>query len=397
VAGRRKVVALAGVLAAIVLAGPAGIGEAKERTPRATHVPATPENLTYGALPRDASPVATVKSGGVAVVDTIGAVGGTSTVSPEQYFGAFGVRPDEILKDVKDFWASLPGRTRSGPHPLTGPIYVEGAEPGDVLQVDIIGLRTRVPYGVNLTAPFSGVLAPTYPGFRPGDLGLDIPEPPADAIAGLFPNVRQHLIRTGLNRKGEEVAFFSKDVEVPLRKHLGVMGVAPADNMWVGSTPDAEPPADRMQGSGPPGPFGGNMDISHLGEGWTLYLPVFRKGAQFFAGDGHGAEGDGEVSGTAIEQSLTGTLRFTVRKDMELDLPRLENPRAWVVMGIDHDLDRAMRIAVLEAVEFLVEEKGMTPAKAYSLASVAVDFHSAEVVDGTQVVIGTIRKSLFKK
>ncbi len=393
-AGRRRVAALAGALVTITVLGPAGVGQAAKAV---THVPATPENLTYGALPRDAPPIATLKSGEVALVDTIGAVGGTSTISPERYFGAFGVKPGEVLEDVTNFWNSLPGRVRSGPHPLTGPIYVDGAAPGDVLQVDILDLRTRVPYGVNFTAPFSGVLSPTYPGFRPGDLGLDIPEPPAEALAGLYPDVRQHLIRTGRNEEGEEVAFFSKEVEVPLRMHLGVMGVAPADGMWVGTTPGATPPADLMQGSGPPGPFGGNMDISHLGEGWTLYLPVFQPGGQFFAGDGHGAEGDGEVSGTAIEQSLSGKLRFTVRKDMSLDLPRLESPESWVVMGIDHDLDRAMRIAVLEAVEFLVAEKGMTQAKAYSLASVAVDFHSAEVVDGTQVVIGTIRKSLFTK
>jgi acetamidase/formamidase len=390
----RRFASLAGVLATAMLLGPVDIGEAKQKV---TKVKATPGNLTYGALPRDAPAIATVKSGEVALVDTIGAVGGTSTVSPEVYFGQFGVKPGDVLQDVKDFWASLPGRVRSGPHPLTGPIYVEGAVPGNVLQVDVLDLQTRVPYGVNFTAPFSGVLAPTYPGFRPGDLGLNIPEPPADAIAGLYPDVRQHLIRTGRNGKGEEVAFFSKEVQVPLRKHLGVMGVAPADGMWVGSSPGATPPADLMQGSGPPGPFGGNMDISHLGPGWTLYLPVFQEGAQFFTGDGHGAEGDGEVSGTAIEQSLTGKLRFTVRKDMKIDLPRLESAESWVVMGIDHDLDRAMRIAVLEAVEFLVAEKGMTEAKAYSLASVAVDFHSAEVVDGTQVVIGTIKKSLFLK
>jgi acetamidase/formamidase len=152
-----------------------------------------------------------------------------------------------------------------------------------------------------------------------------------------------------------------------------------------------------VQGSNPPGPYGGNMDFKELKAGSTLYLPVFHPGALFYAGDPHGIQGDGEISGNAIEQSLTGVFRFTVLKGKKISAPRAENATHYFLMGIDLDLDRAMRMAAYETVDFLVKEKGLTPAKALSLSSIAVDFRIAEVVDGTQVVVGSIPKSLFLK
>jgi acetamidase/formamidase len=124
---------------------------------------------------------------------------------------------------------------------------------------------------------------------------------------------------------------------------------------------------------------------------------VFHSGARFYVGDPHGAQGDGEVSGNALEQSLTGVFRFIVHKGKTITAPRAENASHYIVMGIDVDLDRSMRLAVAEAVKFLVEEKGLTPAKALSLCSVGVDFHVAEAVDGRQVVAGKIAKSMFLK
>jgi len=153
----------------------------------------------------------------------------------------------------------------------------------------------------------------------------------------------------------------------------------------------------RQQASGPPGHFGGNMDLKHLTAGTNLFLPVFRAGAQFYTGDPHSAQGDGEVSGTAIEHSLSGVFRFILHKGKTIEWPRAENDDEYILMGIDLDLNRAMRIATLEVIKFLVEEKGLTQAKAFSLASIAVDFKIAEVVDGTQVVTGHIPKSLFLK
>jgi acetamidase/formamidase len=137
------------------------------------------------------------------------------------------------------------------------------------------------------------------------------------------------------------------------------------------------------------------MDLKDLIAGSTLYLPVFHKGALFYTGDPHGVQGHAEVSGNALEQSVTGTFRFVLHKGKKLRVPRAETPTHYILMGIDLDLDRALRLAVAEVIQFLVEEKGLTPAKAYSLASIAIDFEIAEAVDQTQLVAGKIRKSLF--
>ena len=137
------------------------------------------------------------------------------------------------------------------------------------------------------------------------------------------------------------------------------------------------------------------MDFRALSVGTTLYLPVFHSGARFYVGDPHGTQGDGEVSGNALEQSLTGVFRFIVHKGKTLAVPRAENATHYMVMGIDVDLDRAMKLAVGEAVKFLVDEKGLSPAQALSLCSIGVDFHVAEAVDGRQVVAGKIAKAMF--
>lgn len=154
---------------------------------------------------------------------------------------------------------------------------------------------------------------------------------------------------------------------------------------------------DALQNEGVPGPFGGNMDLKDLTIGSTLYLLVFQPGAQFFVGDSHSAQGDGEVSGTAIEHSLSGVFRFILHKGKAPKWPRAEDDTHYMLMGIDHDFDRAMRIATLEVVKFLVEKAGMTEAQAFSLASIGVDFKVTEVVDGTQVATGYIPKNLFVK
>lgn len=223
---------------------------------------------------------------------------------------------------------------------------MDGAEPGDTLEVQILDLQTRVPYGMNSTGPTAGVFRDEYPGAKEGDPPLDIPEG------------TRHLIRTGMVN-GKHVAMLTDAVHVPMN------------------------------------PFMGNMDFRALTVGATLYLPVNHTGARFYTGDPHGAQGDGEVSGNALEQSLTGVFRFVVHKGKTLTAPRAENATHYIVMGIDRDLDRAMKMAVAEAVKFLVEEKKMTPATALSLCSIAVDFHVAEAVDGRQVVVGKIPKSAF--
>jgi acetamidase/formamidase len=342
------------------------------------YVPSRPETVVLGSFPIDRAPVLTIRSGQTVRIDTISQRGATQDENPVTYLGALGVEPHEILKDVVDFWASRAKRTERNGHILTGPIYIEDAAPGDTLEVQILGMTTRVPYGINSTTPTAGVIKPDYAA-RPGDTPMDLPE-----------HAQQHLIRTG-EAGGRAVAFFSDKIRVPLNPFMGTMAVAPR-NPVVGEPGVAKP---GVQGSGPPGPYGGNMDFKALTPGASLFLPVFHPGARFYTGDPHGVQGDGEVSGNALEQSLTGVFRFVLHKGKTISGPRAETPTHFVMMGIDLDLDRALRLAVGEVVTFLTKEKGLTHAKALSLASLAVDFHIAEAVDGTQVVVGKIPKSLF--
>jgi acetamidase/formamidase len=388
---------VAALIAAGLAASPAG---AAPKATKPVKVRSTPQNVVYGGFPIDRPAISTGRSGQVVSIDTLSSVGITvPDVSPVQYFGRLGVKASDVLPDATAFWRSLPTRTKyAGVHTLTGPVDVAGAEPGDTLEIEVLDLRTRVPYGVNLTAPDSGVFSTTYPGFRPGDAPLRIPTAPADAIAGLSPDVRQHLLRTGRSKrpatKGDEVVFFGKGVEVPLHKFMGVMAVKPADGAYVGYTPTAGPYPDGVQSSVPPGPYGGNLDVRDLTIGSKLYLPVFQKGAGFYTGDSHSVQGDGEVSGTANEQSLVGTFRFTVHKRRSTG-PYAEDAKHWMVMGIDHDLGRALKLAVRRTVKWLVDHKRMTEAKAYSFASIAVDYTISEAVDRTQVVTGRIPKDVF--
>ena len=358
----------------------AAAGQTTSQAPEADHfVPSTPENLSWGWFPIDKEPVLRMQSGETVRVNTLTHVGAGQNEDPVTYLTGLGIPRDEIPQDVLDFWETRDGRPREGRsgHVITGPIHVAGAEPGDVLEIEILSIETRVPWGVNSTSARGGVFSTSYPGYAEGDPALDIP-----------PGTR-HVIRTG-EVDGREVAFFSDDIQVPLAPFMGILAVAPDP---VVGQPGVTVPG--VQGSRPPGPFGGNLDVKDLKAGTTVYLPVFHPGALFYVGDPHGAQGDGEVSGTAIEQSLTGTFRLRVHKDRSITGPRAENDEHYVLMGIDLDLDRAARHAVWEVVNFLVEEKGLSPAKALSLASIAVDFRIGEVVDLTQVVSGFIPKDVF--
>lgn len=347
------------------------------------YLPSRPENVTWGWIPIDKAPVLTIRSGQTVRIDTISHHGSTQAEDPVTFLGRLGVRPEEVLQDVRDFWAtrsSRPREGRTGAHVLTGPIAVTGAEPGDMLEVQILDVTTRVPYGINTANARSGVLGNGYPGTRQGDPGADIP-----------PDTR-NLIRTRVV-DGREVAILSDRVHVPLSPFMGIMAVAPRDPV-VGQPGVTLP---KIQNSTPPGPYGGNLDYRALGKGASLYLPVFQPGALFYTGDSHGVQGDGEVSGNALEQSLTGVFRFVLHKGKTITAPRAETATHYILMGIDTDLNRALRMAVLEVVNFLVKEKGLTPAQAFSLASIGVDFHIAEAVNDTQHVSGRIAKSLFRE
>jgi acetamidase/formamidase len=239
-------------------------------------------------------------------------------------------------------------------HYLTGPIYIEGAEPGDVLEVQIRKIRPSIPYAYNGMGK-NGVLADQ------------------------FPQGGSRVIPLDLKRN---VALFAPGIELPLHPFFGSMGVAPPESIGrISSTP--------------PGKHAGNLDNHELVEGTTLYIPVATKGALFEVGDGHGGQGDGEVDQTALETSLVGEFRFVVRKDMKLEWPRAETPTHWIAMGLDEDLNKAVRLATEEAVSFLMEKKGMSRADAYTLVSVAVDLHVTQLVDQVKGVHAMIPKSIL--
>ena len=367
------------IVTAVVAASSVSSGQ--NRTTADHYVPSRPETVTWGWIPTDKAPVVTIKSGQTVRMDTLSHHGSTQAQDPDTFLAEYGIAKPEILQDVRDFWASRAGRPRDGrggAHILTGPVAVTGAEAGDMLEVEVIELSARAPFGVNTTGPTSGVLGSDYPGSRPGDPPLDIP-------AGT-----RHVLRTG-TVNGRQVVLFSESIHIPFAPFMGIMAVAPR-NPVVG-----EPGVTiaGVQNSTPPGAYGGNMDLRDLGVGSKLYLPVFQSGALFYVGDPHGTQGNGEVSGNALEQSLTGFFRFVLHKGKTISAPRAETATHYILMGIDLDLDRAMRKSVTETVRFLVEEKGLTPAKAFSLASLAVDFQVAEAVDLAQLVSAKIPKSVF--
>ena len=266
------------------------------------------------------------------------------------------MKPDQIAAELKAIYAEVKDKG-PGPHVLTGPIFVEGAEAGDTLEVRILKVKVGAPYAYNSFSPRNGVLA--------GD----------DFAKGAL-----KIIPFDMERN---VAKFARNIEIPLRPFFGSMGVAP---------PEA---AGRIN-SAPPGIHAGNLDNKDLVEGTKLFIPVHVAGALFEAGDGHAGQGNGEVDVTALETGLEGTFLFVVRKDMHLKWPRAETPTHFIAMGLNPDLTEALKTAVRESIDFLVTEKHLSREDAYMLSSVAVDFNVTQAVDGTKGVHAMIPKSIFK-
>ncbi len=314
----------------------------------------TPENLNRGFITTDLPPALRIKSGQTVEIETFSHHGFVD--DPVAFFKGYGISPEMILPDLIAASKKLPRPKDGGTHVLTGPIYIDGAEPGDTLEVRIHDVKPRVPYGGNGSGPGRGV------------------------VGDLLSEANQKIIQLDLQRN---VALFNKDIEVPLQPFMGIMAVAPPASLGkVNSTP--------------PGVYGGNLDLKDLTKGATLFLPVFQAGAQFVVGDGHSGQGDGEVNGTAIETSLTGNFQFILHKGKRLEVPRAETKNHYILMGLDVDLNQAMKKAVQETVKFLVEEKGLNRTDAYSLASIGVDFKVAEAVDQVLLIVGIIPKKIFK-
>jgi acetamidase/formamidase len=243
-----------------------------------------------------------------------------------------------------------------GPHPLTGPIYVEGAEPGDVLEVRIIAIDFLHNFGVVAFSPGGGTLPDEFP------------------YAGA------KLLRWSA---GATQVEFKPGINLKFAPFFGSIGVAP-------------PLASGRVSSRPPWFFGGNIDNKDLVVGSTLYLPVQVRGALLSIGDGHALQADGEVTGTALETSLRGTFELRVLKRKHLRWPRAETPTHYITMGLNEDLNEAARLATREMIEFLVTEKGFTRDDAYALCSLAGDLHVTQLVDQTKGVHMMMAKSVVR-
>lgn len=319
----------------------------------------TPETVSWGYIAADLPPVLRVQSGQTVRIDTVSHQGINTRQDPVSYFGAAGIPPAQVLQDAQEIFNKVKRAEGAGPHVITGPIHVEGAQPGDMLEVRVLDVEVRVPYGVNSTGPGSGVLP-------------DLLAQPA-----------LKTIKLDLERR---VALFSEDIEVPLAPFMGIVAVAP-------------PPALVRVSTKPPGAFGGNIDFRHLTAGATLYLPVFNAGALFYTGDGHAMQGDGEVDGTAIEISLTPTLQLIVHQGAGKNMkwPRAEDAAHYYAMGMDTDLDAALKNTVEETVAFLRHKAGLSAQDAYALASLSVDFRVGEAVNDVKMVYGMIPKRIFTR
>jgi acetamidase/formamidase len=316
---------------------------------------AGPETVHWGYLWGAAEPVVRVSPGARVTIDTVSHEGLMADQGdPLGFFARHGIEREAVLADAVAIYTKVQ-HSGLGPHVVSAPVFVEGAEPGDTLAVHIEEVRPRTPYGVNSMRMNKGGL--------PDEFTLN----------------RSVVIPFDLERK---VAKFAPGIEVPMRPFFGIMATGPARSLG------------RLT-SVPPGAYGGNIDLNELTEGSILYLPVHVPGALFMVGDGHAAQGDGEVDLTAIETSMTGTFRLELLKGKTLAWPRAETPTHWITIGLHENLDEAMKIAIRETIKFLHEEKGLARDDAYALASIAIDFEVTQVVDGVKGIHAMIPKSIF--
>jgi acetamidase/formamidase len=319
------------------------------QTPKVHDLPLSPESVHWGYYDARLRPALRVASGDRVRVETMVA-GGLQRL---RLAGAAESEIPESLKRVED------RITERGPgaHPMSGPIFVEGAEPGDALEIAIIAIDFLHTFGVNAFSPGGGVLPDDFP------------------YAGL------RLFRW---QPGARRVEFAPGISLPLAPFFGSIGVAP-------------PPLVGRISSRPPGWHGGNLDNKDLVAGSTLTLPVHVPGALLSIGDGHALQGDGEVTGTALETSLRGTFELRVKKGAKIRWPRAETPTHYIAMGLHEDLDEATRLATRELVDFLVAEKHLSREEAYMLCSLAADLHVTQAVDATKGVHATIAKSIFAR
>ena len=312
----------------------------------------TPKTVAWGWYDFAGEPVLRVASGDEVTVRAL------STCSPASLVRA-GLDSNRVEQLARDIYAARPlMKTGPGGHILTGPIYVEGADSGDVLEVRFKSIKPAIDYACNSFGPRNGFLPEDFPGTS-----------------------RTRIIE--LDTVGM-IGHFGPDISIPLHPFFGSVG-------------DAPPASMGRVNSAPPGIHAGNLDNKELVAGSTLYIPVWTKGALLEVGDGHAGQGNGEVDITAMETSLVGRLQLVVHKDMHLSWPRAETPTHYIAMGIDKDLTQATKLAVRQAIELLVQVKGLSREDAYQLVSVAGDVDVTQLVDGPVGVHVMIPKAIFRR
>ena len=305
----------------------------------------TPTTVVWGNYWSETKPALRIQSGDYVKVRTV------LTSNPERLEAA-GVAPDQVEKELRDV-QSVKDRGPGG-HVLTGPIYIEEAEPGDVLEVKINKIDLAIPYGYNAIGQ-SGYLSDEIFDRKMMIIKLD---------------------------KEKMIGHFANGIDIPLHPFFGSMGVAP-------------PKEVGKWNSAPPWIHGGNLDNKELVAGSSLFIPVHVKGALFEIGDGHAAQGNGEVDITAIETSLIANLQFIVHKGKPIHWPRAETTTHIITMGCDRDLNTATHIAIREMIQYLMEEKKLSQSDAYMLCSVAADVNITQLVDGHVGVHAMLPKNIF--
>jgi acetamidase/formamidase len=313
-------------------------------------LPASPSTVAWGYYSAEAKPVLTVHSGDTVHIQTL------STCGPNDRLMQEGVAASDIPPYNADIYREVKDKGPGG-HILTGPVDIAEAEPGDVLEVQILKIDIDVPWACNGFGAGRGFLPNDFPYGRTKIIALD----------------REKMI-----------AHFGPGIDIPLHPFFGSMG-------------DAPPPSAGRVDSAPPWMHAGNMDNKELVAGTTLYIPVHAKGALFEVGDGHAGQGNGEVDITAMETFLSGTFRFVVHKDQHLLWPRAETPTSYISMGFSPDLKEATILAVRDMINFLVEQKHLSRDDAYMLTSVAVDVDITQLVDGSVGVHAMCPKAVFSR
>jgi len=357
------------------------------------YVPSTPQTVKWGYLPNETDdPVLTVPDGATVVFDTVSHEGILEDQGrdPVRYFSEYGVDGDAILDDARLIASSSLNHDfrKDGPHVVTGPIAVIGAEPGDVLRVEVLSLEPRVQYGVISNRHGKGALPGEFP---------ETEQPQSDPPLADYKRYQNVSIFTPIKKSKDGETWLAvlndragREVRFKTQPFMGVMGVAA--------------PVSTPVHSVPPDYYGGNMDIKDLGVGAIVYFPVFVDGAKFYTGDPHMAQGNGEVALTALEQSIRATFKVSVLKKGDAQIPSAsgalkqpfgETNKFWITMGFDQDLDEAMKKTVRESIRFLDEKLNVDRATALAYLSATTDFHVSQVVDKNKGIHALIKKDDF--